>query len=163
MRADPGRCSAHAEAVFRQLQEQGADFLLTVKANQRTLHRQVRSQFQGKRRIPFVATDHEVGQGREITWALRAKQAPEHIREAWIGTSWMVEVAATGTRDTQRHEDAHRYCGNGAGALAALRTAAMNVLRLAGFQSIRSGMQAVMHDIKALLAMVRPRPAMNLC
>ena len=173
-----------------------------VKANQRTLHRQVRSQFQGKRRIPFVATDHEVGQGREITWALRAKQAPEHIREAWIGTSWMVEVAATGTRDgkpfqathlfltslrttpaamlqlvrdrwsiegwhwicdTQRHEDTHRYRGNGAGALAALRTAAMNLLRLAGFQSIRSGMQAVMHDIKALLAMVRRRPAMNLC
>jgi len=29
-----------------------------------------------------VATDHEIGHGRNITWALRAKQAPEHIREA---------------------------------------------------------------------------------
>jgi hypothetical protein len=173
-----------------------------VKANQKTLHRQIRSQFQGKRRIPFVATDHEVGHGREITWALRAKQAPEHIREAWIGTSWIVEVAATGTRDgkpfqathlflsslrttpaallrlvrdrwsiegwqgirdTQLHEDAHRYRGNGAGAMAALRTAAMNLLRLAGFRSIRSGMQAVMHDVRALLAMARQQPEPNPC
>ena len=36
--------------------EQGADFLLTVKGNQKTLHRQIRSQFQGKRHIPFTAT-----------------------------------------------------------------------------------------------------------
>ena len=141
-----------------------------------------------------MATDHESSHGRDITWTLRAKEAPEHIREAWIGTSWIVEVAVTGTRDgkpfqathlflsslrttpdallrpvrdrwsleswpwirdTQLHEDAHRYRGNGAGAMAALRTAALNLLRLAGFQSIRAGMQAVMHDIEALLAMAR--------
>jgi hypothetical protein len=36
------------------------------------LHRQIRSQFQGKRKIPFVAGDHEVGHGRVITWTLRA-------------------------------------------------------------------------------------------
>ena len=116
---------------------------------------------------------------------------PEHIREAWVGTSWIVEVKATGfregkhfqathlflaslrttpeallrqvrdrwsiegwdwIRDTQLHEDDHRYRGNGAGAMATLRTAALNLLRLAGFQSIRSGMQAAMHDITALLA-----------
>jgi predicted transposase YbfD/YdcC len=183
--------------VFRQLQEQGADFLLTVKANQATLHRQIRSQFYGKRKISFVATDHEVSHGRTITWTLRAKQAPEHIREIWSGTSWIVELQAIGTRDgkpfqathlflsslrttpeallrlirqrwsleswhwirdTQLHEDAHRYRGNGAGAMATLRTAAMNLLRLAGFQSIRAGMQAVMHDIKTLLAMARRQP-----
>ena len=68
--------------MFRQLQEQGADFLLTVKANQKTLHRQIQSQFQAKHHIPFVATDHEIGHGRNITWTLRAKPAPEHIREA---------------------------------------------------------------------------------
>ncbi len=42
-----------------------------------------------------------------------------------------------------------------AGAMGTLRTAAMNLLRLAGFQSIRAGLQAVMHDIKALLAMAQ--------
>jgi hypothetical protein len=41
----------------------------------------------------------EIGHGRDITWTLRAKEAPEHIREAWLGTSWIVEVATTGTRD----------------------------------------------------------------
>jgi hypothetical protein len=144
-----------------------------------------------------VATDHEVGHGREITWTLRAKEAPEHIRSAWSGTSWIVEVVTEGTRhgqpfrathlfltslrttpeallrlvrdrwslegwhwirDTQLHEDAHRYRGNGAGALATLRTAALNLLRLDGFQSIRSGLQAVCHDITALLAMARRQP-----
>ncbi len=120
-----------------------------------------------------------------------------HIREAWSGTSWIVELAATGTRagksfcathlfltslrttpkallqlvrdrwsiecwqwirDTQLHEDAHRYRGNSAGTMAILRTAALNLLRLAGFQSILTGLQAVMHDITALLAMVMRRP-----
>ena len=134
------------------------------------------------------------GHGGDIAWTLRAKQAPDHIRETWIGTNWIVELRAIGIRDgkpfqathlflsslrttpeallrlvrdrwnleswrwipdTQLHEDAHRYGGNGAGAMATLRTAALNLLRLAGFQSIRAGMQAVMHDITALLAMVQ--------
>jgi hypothetical protein len=47
---------------------QGAVFLLTVKANQKTRHRQIVSQFQGKRTIPFVATDQEISHGRGITW-----------------------------------------------------------------------------------------------
>ena len=153
-----------------------------------------------------MARDHEISHARSITWMLRAKQAPAHIREAWSGTSWIVEVATTGTRDakpfcathlycfsrrtsrcdtslrttpepllqlvrdrssiecwhwirdTQLHEDGHRYRGNGAGTMATLRTAALNLLRLAGFQSIRTGMQTVMHDIAALLAMVMHRP-----
>jgi len=193
----PGGCAPHPAPVFRQLQEQGADFLLTVKANQKTLHRQIRSQFQGKRHIPFVAGDHEISHGCDIIWSLRAKQAHAHITEAWTGTSWIVEVTASGTRDsklfhttnlfltslrttpeallqlvrdrwsiegwhwirdTQLHEDAHRYRGNGAGVMATLRTAALNLMRLAGFRSIRAGMQAVMHDITALLAMARHRP-----
>jgi hypothetical protein len=122
--------------------------------------------------------------------------------ESWVGTSWIVEMTATGTRegkpfqaqhlfltsvrttpeallqlvrdrwsiecwhwirDTQLHEDAHRYRGNGAGALASLRTAALNLLRLGGFQSIRAGMQAVMHDIRALLAMAMRQPELKTC
>ena len=148
-----------------------------------------------------MATYDEISHGRNITWTLRAKQAPEHIREAWIGTSWIVEMSADGSRDgkpfrathlfltslrttpdallqlvrerwsiegwhwirdTQLHEDAHRYRGNGAGVMVTLRTAALNLLRLAGFQSIRAGLQAVMHDITALLAMARRRPELVL-
>ena len=116
--------------------------------------------------------DHEIGHGRNITWTLRAKHAPTNIREAWIGTSWMVEMSADGIRGgkpfrayhlfltrlrttpeamlqlvrdswsiegwhwirgTQLHDGAHRYRGNGAGAMATLRTAAMSLLRLGGF------------------------------
>ena len=161
------------------------------------MHRQICSQFQGRRTIHFVARDQEIRHGRNITWTLRAKEAPQHIRESWVGTSWILEMTATGIRDgkpfqaqhlfltslrttpeallqlvrdrwsiecwhwirdTQLHEDAHRYRGNGAGVMATLRTAALNLLRLGGFQSIRAGMQAVMHDIRVLLAMAMRRP-----
>ena len=74
------------------------------------------------------------------------------IRERWSIESWHW------IRDTQLHEDKHRYRGNGAGVLAMLRTAALNLLRLAGFNSIRDGLHAVMHDIKALLAMAMRQP-----
>jgi hypothetical protein len=47
----------------------GTVFLLTAKGNQKTLHRQIRAQFQGKRYMPFVATDHEISHGRNITWS----------------------------------------------------------------------------------------------
>lgn len=138
---------------------------------------------------------------------LRAEQGPGLITGAWIGASWIMEVAARGTgrgkpfhanplllsnlrttpeaqrlqlqdrrslegwrrfRDTQLHEDAHSDRGHGAGVMARLHTAAMNLLRLTGFRSIRSGLQAVMHDITALLAMAitmamatrRPEPTL---
>ena len=79
------------------------------------------------------------------------------VRDRWSieGWHWI--------RDTQLHEDAHRYRGNGAGALASLRTASLNLLRLAGFQSIRAGMQAVMHDIRALLSMAMRQPEPKTC
>ncbi len=70
---DPSRRAPHAETVFRHLQKQGADFLLTVKANPRSLHRQIGCQFQGNRKIPFMAMDHELRHGLDITWMLRAK------------------------------------------------------------------------------------------
>jgi hypothetical protein len=73
--------------------------LRLVEASQKKLHRQIRSQFQGKRHISFVASDHEISHGRSITWTLRAKQAPAHIHEAWSGTSWIVELAHPGTRN----------------------------------------------------------------
>jgi hypothetical protein len=74
------------------------------------------------------------------------------VRERWSIESWHW------IRDTQLREDAHRYRGNGAGVMSALRTAAMNLLRLAGFDSIREGLQAVMHDITAVLAMAQRQP-----
>jgi len=149
------------------------------------------------RQIPLTATHHEISHRREITWVLRAKEAPEHIKADWPGSAWIVELLASGSRDsksfkarhlfitslgttpealprliqerwsieswhwirdTQLHEDKHRCHGNGAGVLAAMRTAALNLLRLAGFDSIREGLYAVMHDITALMAVAMRQP-----
>ena len=68
-------------------------------------------------------------------------------RERWSIESWHW------IRNTQFREDAHRYRGTS--------TAALNLLRLAGCSSIREGLQAVMHDITALLAMARRQPEHN--
>jgi hypothetical protein len=93
-----------------------------VKANQKTLHRQNLSQFLGKRHIPFVATDREISHGRTITWTLRARQS-EHIAEAWIGSSWIVEVAATNSRDGKPLQARHLF-------LTSLRTTPEALLQL---------------------------------
>ena len=82
--------------------------LLTVKSNQKTLYRQIGCQFQGKRHIPFAATDHEKRHGRDTVWELRAREAPEHIKANWPGSAWIVEVTTTtatgkGKRAPVRH------------------------------------------------------------
>ena len=55
------------------------------------------------------------------------------MRDRWSIEGWQW------IRDTQHHEDAHRYRGSGAGVMATLRTAALHLMRLAEFQSIRAG------------------------
>lgn len=57
----------------------------------------IRSQPQRKR--PFVAKDDEISHGRNIALTQRDNLAQEHIHEAWIGTSWIVEMSADGSRD----------------------------------------------------------------
>ena len=108
--------------------------------------------------------DHEISHGRDSTWTLRAVaagfrvavEAPKHITEAWAGTSWIVKVTASGTRDSKPFHATHLF-------LTSLRTAALNLLRLVGFRSIRAGLQAVMQKITALLAMARRQPQSTPC
>ncbi|WP_341885305.1 hypothetical protein [Synechococcus sp. UW140] len=54
---------------------------------------------------------------------LRAKQAPEHIREAWVGTSWIVEVTASGSRDSKPFQAQQLF-------LTSLRTTPQALLKL---------------------------------
>jgi hypothetical protein len=77
------------------------------------------------------------------------------VRERWSLESWHW------IRETQLREDDHRCRGNSAGVMAALRSAGLNHMRLAGFASIRDSLQAVMHDITALLAVARQQPDPN--
>ena len=98
--------------------------LLTVKSNQKTLYRQIGCQFQGKRHIPFTATDHEKRHGRDTVWELRAREAPEHIRANWPGSAWIVEVITdTLTRKGKRNVRRHLF-------LTSVRTTPEALLRL---------------------------------
>lgn len=57
-----------------------------------------------------MATDHEVQPWpHQHLDPLRAKPAPEHIRETWIGTSWIAEVAATGSRAGKAFQAKHMF------------------------------------------------------
>jgi hypothetical protein len=79
------------------------------------------------------------------------------VRDCWSLESWHW------IRDTQLQEHAPCYRGNGADALATLRTAALRLLRVDGVQSIRAGLQAVCHDITALLRMAMRQPEASPC
>jgi predicted transposase YbfD/YdcC len=81
-------------------------------------------QFECKRHIPFVATDHEKHHGRDTIWTLRAKEAPAHIKANWPGCAWIVEVVAdTITRKGKQVLRQHLF-------ITSLRTAPEALLRL---------------------------------
>ena len=110
--------------LFRWCLKQGADVALTVKTNQPTLCRQISSQFEGKRQIPFIATAEEKRHGRETRWELRAKEAPDHIKESWPGSAWIVElITTTIKRNAKRSTTRHLF-------ITTLRTTPEAVLRL---------------------------------
>ena len=105
-------------------QEQGAYLLLAPVTNRKTLHCQIQSQFQGKRHIPYATTAQDDKHGRDTIWVLRAKEAPEQIRENWPGCSWIIELSSTTvTRQGKRAVRALSF-------IATVRTAAGALLRL---------------------------------
>ncbi len=108
-----------------------------MKAKKKTLQRQIRCQFQGKRHIPVQTCVFEESHGRVINWIVEViavgsrdgktlrqthffltslRTTPEAmlqlVRNRWSIESWHW------IRDTQLDEDDHRYRSNGAGAMA---------------------------------------------
>lgn len=72
--------------------------LLAIKTIQKTVHRQIGFKFHGKRHIPLTATDADKRHRRQTVWKLRAKEAHDHIKEAWPGSAWIVELITTTTK-----------------------------------------------------------------
>jgi predicted transposase YbfD/YdcC len=142
----------------------GRDTVWELRAREAPEH--IKANWPGSAWIVEVITDTLTRKGkrsvRRYLFLTSVRTTPEALLRL-IRQRWSIENEWHWARDAQLGEDAHRYRGNGAGVMATLRTAAMNLLRLAGFRSIRSGLQAVMHDIKALLAMARRRPQPNPC
>ena len=107
--------------------------LLTVKSNQKTLHRQIGCQFQGRRHIPFTATDQEKRHGRDSSWELQTlaedfrelgEKGSKHIKANWPGSPWIVEmITTTTTRKGKRTTMRHRF-------LTSIRTTPETLLRL---------------------------------
>ena len=56
-----------------------------MKANQKTLHRQILSQFQGKRHVPFVATDHEMRPSLTFYWIGKPYRSPKKDSSCYNG------------------------------------------------------------------------------
>ena len=72
-----------------------------------------------------------------------------------IRQRWSIENEWHWTRDVQLGEDAHRYANRtGAAVFSLLRTLVMNLLRRAGYRSIRQGLRELAYDIKGMLALV---------
>ena len=71
-----------------------------------------------------------------------------------IRQRWSIENEWHWPRDTQLHEDAHRYANrNGAPLFAFLRTVVMNLLRNGGYRSVHAGQQELSHNIRGMLAL----------
>ena len=133
-----------------------ADVLLTVKSNQRTLYRQIGCQFQGKRHIPYIATDQEEKHDRDTIWELlltSIRTTPDALLRL-IRQRWSIQNEWHWARDAQLGEDAHRYANRtGAPVFSFLRTVAMNLLRRGRYRSIRQGLRELAYDIKGMLAL----------
>ena len=130
--------------------------LLTVKSNQKTLYRQIGSQFQGKRHIPFTATDQEEKHDRDTIWELlltSIRTSPDALLRL-IRQRWSIENEWHWARDAQLGEDGHRYANRtGAPVFSFLRTVAMNLLRRVGYRSIRQGLRELAYGMKGMLSL----------
>lgn len=71
-----------------------------------------------------MATVQENKHGRDTIWALRAKEAPEHIKENWPGCSWIIELTSTTVTCKGKRASRTLYF------ITTLRTAPESLLRL---------------------------------
>ncbi|MFM9103025.1 MAG: ISAs1 family transposase [Cyanobium sp.] len=95
---------------------------MAVKHSRRTGFRLIRDRLSYGRRIPWCASRREVKRGRDITWDLRAMQAPEWVVEHWPGSATIIAVRSHGIRDG-KPADETRY------DVTSLRTTAKALLQ----------------------------------
>jgi predicted transposase YbfD/YdcC len=90
---------------------------------------------------------------RTLYFITTLRTAPEALLRL-IRQRWSIENEWHWARDAQLGEDAHRYANrHGVPVLSFLRTVAMNLLRRAGYRSIRQGFRELAYDIQGMLAL----------
>ena len=103
------------KATLTALISRGADYLVQVKANQKTLYKAVTScfetAFEQEENLP---EDVQVsnGHGRQetrITYALKADKLPEEIKEKWPGITSLVAVERHNKSESVTKIDTHFY------------------------------------------------------
>jgi predicted transposase YbfD/YdcC len=95
--------------------------------------------------------DKQVPRSQYFLTSLRQK--PEALL-GLIRQRWCIQNEWHWPRDTQLHEDAHRYANrNGAPLFAFLRTVVMNLLRNGGYRSVHAGQQELSHNMRRMFAL----------
>jgi predicted transposase YbfD/YdcC len=90
---------------------------------------------------------------RTLYFITTLRTAPEALLRL-IRQRWSIENEWHWARDVQLGEDAHRYANrHGVPVFSFLRTVAMNLLRRAGYRSIRQGFRELAYDIQGMLAL----------
>jgi predicted transposase YbfD/YdcC len=113
----------HGNRPFFYLAEREADFQIAIKGSRRKGFRLIQDRLTIGKRVPFQTSDSQLGQGRDLTWTLRAMEAPEWVKANWPGSALIIAVRNVGTRDGRPVDETRYYA-------TSLRTAPAALLRL---------------------------------
>jgi hypothetical protein len=97
--------------------------LIAIKGSRRKGFQLIRDRLTFGKRVPFRASVSERGHGRDITWTLRAMEAPELVKDNWPGSALIIAVRSVGIRDGKPVDESRYYA-------TSLRTTPESLLRL---------------------------------
>ncbi|NJL41227.1 MAG: ISAs1 family transposase [Leptolyngbyaceae cyanobacterium SM1_4_3] len=132
--------------------EQGNDYIITVKANQKALHQQLQS-------IAATATvdvDRQTEQtrNRQTTRTVAVFAVPDAIKAVWAGAQTGVEVVRSGWRGSHCYNERHDYLSSLSATAAQLQT------RIRGHWGIENGLHWVKDGVlKEDESSIQARPA----
>ena len=110
---------------MQALREAGADYVLVVKRNQPTLHREVKAAFDDAERGVF----RPVGSA-SVRYYISSRPADAEALLELVRGHWGVENGLHRTLDVQfREDDCHMRSGHAPAVMGILRRTALNMLR----------------------------------
>jgi predicted transposase YbfD/YdcC len=87
--------------------KQGNDYVIQVKANQKTLHQQLQQQVETN--LFSVELDSERTRDRQTTRIATVFELSDELKAVWTGAQVGVEVIRQGTRQGEPHHERHYY------------------------------------------------------
>ncbi len=102
------RCLARSKKTVELIHEQGNDYVISVKANQKTLHQQLQ-QLAHSDCLLSVHLDTERTRTRHTTRIASLFALPDWLKQHWHGAQQGVEVIRSGTRKGQPYFEQRYY------------------------------------------------------